>query len=382
MGKLTKLKWFNLAVNQIATLPSSFGNLKNLEWLSLSKNQLKTLPKTIGDLKNLEEFYLCENLLTALPDNIGKLTKLIRLSLYQNKLTTLPDAIGKLTNLAKLDLHQNQLRILPDNIGKLKKLMSLSLHQNQMTSLPDAIGKLMNLTRLDLHQNQLKALPDEIGKLEKLITLDLHQNNLTTLPDAISKLKNLKCLLLDYNPLISPLQGIVKRGTIAIINHLRELEKKSKKRYEAKLLILGDGGEGKTCVSRALRGLKFKQQVSTKGVEVVPWTFSHPDYPKEKNKEIKLNIWDFEGQEIHHQTHQFFLTEGALYILVFKCREIFRMDRAEYWLDTIRARAPKSQVVLVITGCEERTPYLPLDKLKNNYVDLLQGENWFFFRWL
>ncbi len=49
------------------------------------------------------------------------------------------------------------------------------------------------------------------------------------------------------------------------MKHLKELEKKSDKRYEGKLLMLGDGGEGKTCVSRALRGLEFESQPSTRG---------------------------------------------------------------------------------------------------------------------
>ena len=71
-----------------------------------------------------------------------------------------------------------------------------------------------------------------------------------------------------------------------------------------------------------------------------------------------------EGQEISHQTHQFFLTSQSLYLLVFKCRDQFLMDRAEYWLDTIRARAPKAKVVIVITECEKRTPFVPLDRLQ------------------
>ena len=32
--------------------------------------------------------------------------------------------------------------------------------------------------------------------------------------------------------------------------------------------------------------------------------------------EIRLNMWDFGGQEIMHATHQFFLTKRSLYVLV------------------------------------------------------------------
>jgi hypothetical protein len=33
-------------------------------------------------------------------------------------------------------------------------------------------------------------------------------------------------------------------------------------------------------------------------------------------KEFRVNIWDFGGQEIYHETHQFFLTKRSLYTLV------------------------------------------------------------------
>jgi GTPase SAR1 family protein len=194
----------------------------------------------------------------------------------------------------------------------------------------------------------------------------------------LGQLTKLGILLLRGNPLESPPPEVVGQGTKAVLAYLRELAKGERKRYEAKLILLGYGNEGKTCVSRALRGLPFKEQIRTEGVEVVPWEFAHPDFPQDQSKKIKLNIWDFEGQEINHQSHQFFLTEQSLYVLVINGRREFKMGRAEYWLDTIRARAPKSRVILVASECENTTPSWPLDKIKGNYGDLLQGENWYF----
>jgi GTPase SAR1 family protein len=187
----------------------------------------------------------------------------------------------------------------------------------------------------------------------------------------------LQRLDLDGNPLNPELAAADKGGIEAVKRHLRALAEGGRKRYEAKLLILGDGNEGKTCVSRALRGLPFEEPKPTHGMDVGQWTFAHPDDPADRAKDITLNIWDFEGREISHQTHQFFLTSQSLYLLVFKCRDQFQMDRAEYWLDTIRARAPRAKVVLVISQCEERTPRVPLDRLHAQFGDLLARE-WFF----
>ncbi len=376
--ELTNVTSLLLDNNFLTEIPDNIWKLTKLESLFINNNNLTTLPDNIRKLTNLEGLGIRYNNFTTLPNIIGKLTKLTLLDIGYNHLTTLPENIGKLTNLTLLNISRYDLTTLPENIGKLTNLRILIIQDNHLTTLPDDIKKLTNLTRLDISYNKLTTLPENIGKLTNLTVLDIRHNHLTTLPNGIGKLTKLKEIHIEDNPLKPPLQEIATQGTIAIIYYLQELEKENKKRYEAKLLLLGDGGEGKTCVSRALRGRKFKSQDSTRGMEVVPWSFSHPDNSLDKEKDITLKIWDFEGQEIHHQTHQFFLTEEALYVLVFKCREIFRMDRAEYWLDTIRARAPKSSVFLVITECEERIPYISLDKLKDNYDDLLQDDNWFY----
>ncbi|MBF0566581.1 MAG: hypothetical protein HQK89_15245 [Nitrospirae bacterium] len=127
---------------------------------------------------------------------------------------------------------------------------------------------------------------------------------MTELPPEIGKLTNLQTLTLDGNPLILPPPGIVSQGMTAVLSYLKELLEAGTQRYEAKLLILGDGGEGKTCLSRAIRGLPFADQHSTMGVDIEPWEFPHPKNPEDPGKTVTLNVWDFEGQEINHQSHQ------------------------------------------------------------------------------
>ncbi|MBU1626186.1 hypothetical protein KKB18_02360, partial [bacterium] len=211
----------------------------------------------------------------------------------------------------------------------------------------------------------------------------LDNNQLTTIPERIGELKNLQTLWLDNNPLKYPPPEIVSQGTDAILAFLRERlkdreEQKETRRYGAKLIILGDGKVGKTCVSRALRGKKFIEgHKTTIGVEVGTWTFSHPDHKNDKDKDIKLNIWDFGGQEINHPYSQFFLTGRSLYLLVFNGREGLKEDRILYWLDTIRSLAPREKVILVASECERNTPYVPWDRLQAEYSDLLKSNDSF-----
>jgi hypothetical protein len=363
---------------KLTELPDSLGQLTQLHSLNLSHNQLTTLPESLGQLTQLHLLNLSDNQLTTLPEWLGQLTQLHLLDLGGNGLTALPEWLGQLTQLQWLRLVGNQLTALPEWLGQLTQLQSLDLSRNQLTTLPEWLGQLTQLQVLHVCMNRLSCLPEALGQLSRLNKIILWQNKLTELPASLAQIESLRELDLRDNPLNPELAAAYEEGFEGVKRYLREMAKGAKKRYEAKLLILGDGNEGKTCVSRALRGLPFREQRTTHGVDVEQWTFSHPDDAADRAKDITLNIWDFEGQEISHQTHQFFLTSQSMYLLVFKCRDQFLMDRAEYWLDTIRARAPKAKVAVAITQCEERTPLVPLDRFQAQYGDLLAKE-WFFF---
>ncbi|MEM8642951.1 MAG: COR domain-containing protein [Cyanobacteria bacterium P01_G01_bin.54] len=429
LDQLTQLQELHLSWNKLTELPDSLGQLPQLQELNLSDNQLTELPESLGQLTQLQELNLSENQLTELPESLGQLTQLQELNLSNNQLTELPESLAQLTQLRSLNVGwNNDINKIPNSIRRLKFLETLQFSMQNFSSipewiselqflrilridgsknlcdLPDSIAKLKNLETLYLGYNvgcplkelpkcicsleklrklrasgcKLKNLPDWIGLLYNLEELHIPSNAISELPYSLTNLQCLRDLNLNNNPLNPELAAAYEKGLDAVKAYLREKAKGTRQRYEAKLLILGDGNEGKTCVSRALRGLPFAKQTTTRGVDVEPWTVPHPDHPNDEDRQITLNLWDFEGQEINHQTHQFFLSTDSLYVLVFKCRDQFLLDRAEYWLDTIRSRAPDAQVAIVITECEQRTPYIPQDRLLAEYSDLLTGDPWLF----
>lgn len=205
---------------------------------------------------------------------------------------------------------------------------------------------------------------------EKATELDLSDNQLSSLPPEFSQLSNLTELFLYNNPLTSPPPEIVEQGTQAILTYLRERLEGSQQQWVSKLLVVGEGGVGKTSLLRALRGEQFDTRESTThGIEIKSLELTHPT---KADTSMQLNTWDFGGQEIYHATHQFFLTNRSLFLLAWNTRHGFEQGKLYYWLDTIKALAPESPILLVATNIDERDADLPLKELRCKYPQIIE----------
>jgi Ras of Complex, Roc, domain of DAPkinase/TIR domain len=101
---------------------------------------------------------------------------------------------------------------------------------------------------------------------------------------------------------------------------------------EGKLILVGRGEVGKTSVVKRLVSNQFRGDESkTQGINITNW------YVHSNLETLRFNVWDFGGQEIMHATHQFFLTERSLYLLVLNGREGGEDLDAEYWLKHIES---------------------------------------------
>lgn len=372
IGQLTNLTFLNLRSNHLTILPESIGQLTNLTSLVLVKNQVTTLPKWIGRLTKLTFLELSNNQLRILPESIGQLTNLTSLYLNYNQLTTLPECIGQLTNLTSLGLTDNQLSALPERIGQLTTLTSLFLSDNQLSALPESIGQLTKLTSLDLSHNRLRSLPELIGQLTNLIALDISSNQLTALPESIGQLTNLEKLSLDRNPLSQIPPEVLKKGGLAVRDYYRQrLEEKTDYIYEAKLLIIGEGGAGKTSLANKLidpsyilkiEGSKAPEK-STEGIDILLLNFDHPS-----GNPFRINIWDFGGQEIYHATHQFFLTKRSLYLLIADTRQ----DNTDfnYWLEIVELLTEASPTLIIKNEKQDRPCEVNENQLRGRFPNL------------
>ncbi|NUP68620.1 MAG: hypothetical protein HOW71_41335 [Nonomuraea sp.] len=396
IGRLGALERLDADGNQLSALPAEIGRLTALTTLYLQRNAFTVLPEEVTSLTALATLVLSDNRLTELPEKIGRLAALERLHVDGNELSALPGAIGRLTSLASLQSQGNRLRALPAEIGGLSALVTLNLSGNQLTALPAAIGRLTFLTQLDLSDNQLTALPAAIGRLIFLTHLGLSDNRLEEVPGVIAALGDLIQLILDENAIsvipdfvlemerlsilsvrgnriISPPPAIVAAGTESILTFLRARREGASEQWVSKLLIVGEGGVGKTSLLKALAGEPHdRHEPSTHGLRIGRLNISHP---RRADVDMRLSVWDFGGQEIYHATHQFFLTDRSLFLLAWNSRLGWEQGKLQYWLDIITARAPESPILLIATHADQdgRPVDLPLDELRAEYPQIVSG---------
>ncbi|MDS9398975.1 leucine-rich repeat domain-containing protein [Aphanizomenon flos-aquae NRERC-008] len=373
--QLTNLQSLNISDNQISSLPPEIVQLTNLQSLDISFNQISSLPPEIGQLTNLQFLDISDNQISSLPPEIVQLTNLQSLDISFNQISSLPPEIGQLTNLQFLDIGGNQISSLPPEIVQLTNLQSLDLRNNQISSLPPEIGQLTNLQSLDISYNQISSLPREIVQLTNLQSLDISYNQISSLPREIVQLTNLQSLDLRNNPvpippeILGPKEWYENPGNIQeILDFYFRVQdpQETEPLYEAKLLIIGEGGAGKTSLAKKIEDEKYQLQSdekSTEGIDVIQWKFN-----LDHGQEFRVNIWDFGGQEIYHQTHQFFLTSRSLYALVAD-------DRKEntdfyYWLKIVELLSDNSPVLIIKNEKDKRQCEVNERELRGEFLNL------------
>ncbi|HEY0321628.1 MAG TPA: COR domain-containing protein [Pyrinomonadaceae bacterium] len=259
-----------------------------------------------------------------------------------------------------------QLTQIPSEVFQLAHLKRLNLAGNRITDVPDTITRLMKLTHLDLSHNKLTAIPQPLFKLSSLEALLLENNPIRDLTSQVLELVNLKKLEINDTAIDNPPPEIRVKGIEAIKDYFRQLEAQGENYlYEAKLLIIGEGGAGKTTLSKKITNPHYslQEEDSTKGIEVTRWTF-----PMENGQQFRVNIWDFGGQEIYHATHQFFLTKRSLYLLVADTRK--EDTDFYYWLNVVELLSNNSPLLIVKNEKQDRRREINERQLRGQFSNL------------
>jgi Leucine-rich repeat (LRR) protein len=355
LGRLSQLRRLRVARCQLSSLPDWLGHFRELDKLDISDNELTVLPDWLGDLTELRWLNLSNAGLTALPERLGDLRRLRHLYLFGVKLQTVPEWIAGLTELENLGLSDCGVAALPEWMGHLAELRSLSIAGLKLKFLPDWLRRLVRLERLYAYKNELAALPDWLGELGQLGELHLFSNSLSDLPVSLASLSRLAKLDLSFNPLNPELAAADEEGLAAVMRYLRAKTGPQVVLNEAKLILIGEGEIGKSCLLGALRGDPWIEgRPTTHGIEIKPVQVTNPD----TGIEITLNGWDFGGQRVYRPTHQLFFSSPAVYLVVWKPREGPQQGFVREWISLVKHREPDAKILVVAThgGVGQRQP--------------------------
>lgn len=278
-----------------------------------------------------------------------------------------------------LDLKGLGLKRVPSSVREIRKLEILDLGENEIQELPQWIGELKKLRILSLGGNRLRSLPLEIGSLPNLVFFFLQRNQLNALPESIRRLP-LSFLSLSENPKLGLPNSVIHKAERAeeILRYYFESRgKKGAPLLELKLLLVGRGRAGKTTLVKQLAGENPDER------ELETHSISIRELILECGRgQVRARAWDFGGQEILHATHQFFLTERSLYLLVLEPRSGLAQRDAEYWLKLIETQGGGSPVIVAMNWSHGRPWKVDEVKLRRKFpfivgfipTDALYGE--------
>jgi internalin A len=270
------------------------------------------------------------------------------------KIETIPESLRGLVKLGWLYFDRCQLRELPKWLGEMRQLRQVYLPGNRLREIPHEIGQLLDLDTLDIRDNELESLPESLRGLPCLRELWLHGNDSLRIPrDVLGE---------DVHEV--DLSGDSPASPQSILDYYFRTRAEARPLNEAKMILLGRGEVGKTCVVNRLVRDQFVDTSKTQGIQIEPWKLRLGE------DDVKLHVWDFGGQEIMHATHQFFLTQRSLYVLVLAGRQGGEDADAEYWLQLIESFGGESPVIVVLNKMGEQPFALDYRGLRAKYPSI------------
>jgi len=159
------------------------------------------------------------------------------------------------------------------------------------------------------------------------------------------------------------------QGAAAVAAYLERVGDDVELLDEARIIILGDKGAGKTSIARKLYDITApmpKEEESTEGVSVLRWQL-----PKDQDgNSVNVHVWDFAGHTITHAAHRCFMSSRCLYIYVYNGR-VEQGNDPEYWLEQIKMHGGDSNILFLINEKDNHKADIAEKALKDAYPTII-----------
>ncbi len=328
---------------------SPLAGLANLTTLDLSRCPALSDVSPLAGLANLTTLDLsdCPALSDVSP--LAGLANLTTLDLSRCGALSDVSPLAGLANLTELKLSVTALSDVSPLAG-LANLTTLNLSRCPALSDVSPLAGLANLTELRLTGcKRIRSFAPLRVVLEQLDVLYLYDCNFADLPTGV-------CGSYEDDNVLKEVRA-----------YYADLEAGAEADAEVKLFVLGNGRVGKTQLVRRLRDEVYDERVpTTHGVEWHNFSVTAAD-----GSPVRVNLWDFGGQDIYHGSHALFLDSHAVFVVLWhpdfeggtttdNGLTITNHPLA-YWLDYVRAAAgPEAVVLLVQARADTRRDEQPL----------------------
>jgi internalin A len=394
LARLTSLQSLDLGYcKQLSGDLSPLARLTSLQSLDLSScDQLSDLSPLAG-LTSLRLLDLSH--CKQLGGDLSPLASLAS-SLWSLHLSGCEKLSGDLSQLARLtslqSLHLSGCEKLSGDLSPLAHLNSLqSLYVSWSRQFSGDLAPLTSLTSLqslDLRRCEQFSDLSPLAGLSSLQTLDLSHclgfRRFAPLEPLLPTLQQLSLFGCKFDDLPSEICGESSSENVLdkVRAHYEDLKAAQGIDAEIKVLFLGNGGVGKTQLCRRLRDLEFDSSVpTTHGVQLGEMTVRLESFPEP----VRLNLWDFGGQDIYHGSHALFLHGQAIFLVLWtpeleQCETYqesgltLRHRPLSYWLDYLRAFAGRDASVLIVQS--------QCDSARDRASHPVKVDDFCFLRWL
>ncbi|WP_282126757.1 COR domain-containing protein [Marinifilum flexuosum] len=374
---------------QIAHERIDIARQKRASHLNLSGLGLTSLDVDISDMTYLDSLDLSFNKLSELPDSVTKLYNLITLNVSYNYLQDLIFDEYKVYAINEIDISNNHFFNIPQSLLRFEdstwepKSISIYFYNNPFLDLiPTEIANHYSLSYCQFYIDSLdiESEPNRLFETKLLIVGKGNVGKTTlvkTLKQTDYKFKlgaeeatdgiNIDCLNLGiYFPATKPYYSkLTDFNDLYLLNEDKIVNTtngiypqedsyyypESEIEYETNDYYYDDyDGDYRN----------YLKLVNAPYHEVEEYLVK---------KEIKVNLWDFGGQEILYSTHQFFLTQRSLYLFVWEPRTDNEEESFEYWLTIIQRLSNNCPVIIVMNKADIRIKNID----ENNYKKLFKN---------